>query len=102
MPIIRKINSTDLWELKDHRDNTAKEMVKAYTLSQLSYMDGIDTRTVKTSGRYMPIRVDTWQALSQFKAGDKRKPYMVLRIRIDEIKFLFNKRNKGKKLVVEM
>lgn len=59
MPVMKKINSTDLWEIRDHRDNTSKLYVKAYTLAQLSFLDGIDTRTIKTSGRYLPLRVDT-------------------------------------------
>lgn len=100
MPVVKKINSTDLWELRNHRDNTAKEMLKAYTISQVSFMDGKDTRTIKASGKYFPIRVDTWQALAQYKAGDKKNPYMILRVRLDEIKYLFNKRT-GKKLTIE-
>lgn len=100
MPIMKKINQTDLWEIRDHRDNTSKDLVKAYTLTQLSFMDGIDTRTVKTSWKYLPIRVDVAGSLSQFKAGKQKKPYMTLRIRLDEIKLLFNKRT-GKKLTIE-
>ena len=46
---MKKINPSDTWEIRDHRDNTSKELVKCYTLAQLSLMDGIDTRTVKTS-----------------------------------------------------
>ena len=49
MPVMKKINKTDLREIRDHRDNTSKDLVKCYTLSQLSLLDGIDTRTVKTS-----------------------------------------------------
>ena len=94
MPIIKRTNKTDMWEIRDHRDNTAWELVKCYTLSQLSIMDWIDTRTVRNSGKYLPVRVDTAQSLSQFKLWRTKKPYMVFYIRMDEIKELFWKRNK--------
>lgn len=49
MPIIKSLPKTERAELIDHRDNTAKEMIKCYSLRQLSFMDGVDTRTIKTS-----------------------------------------------------
>lgn len=98
MPIIKKLTPADMQELRDHRDNTAWEMIKCYTLSELSYMDWVDTRTIKQSWRYFPVRVDTWMALYKFKKGENKKPYLNLRIRLDEIKDLYSKRNKGKKL----
>ncbi len=39
MPVKTKIDKTDMRELRDHRDNTAGELVKCYTLSQISLMD---------------------------------------------------------------
>lgn len=100
MPIMKKINKTDLQELRDHRDNTAHELVKCYTLAQISLMDWIDTRTVKTSWRYLPVRIDTWRTASDFRKGLTKKPYSIMRIRLDEIKFIFNKRTR-KKLTIE-
>ena len=101
MPIVKKINRTDLQELRDHRDNTLGELVKCYTLSQISFMDWIDTRTVKTSWRYLPVRIDTWISLSYFKKWLLKKPYSVMWIRLDEVRDLFKKRNNGKKLTIE-
>ena len=49
MAIIKKIDRTDKREIRDHMENTAKDLVKCYTLSQLSLMDGIDIRTIKSS-----------------------------------------------------
>lgn len=98
MPIKTKIDKSDLQELRDHRDNTAWELIKAYTLAQISFMDWIDTRTVKTSWRYLPIRVDTWESLGRFKIWKTKKPYMIRYIRLDEIKAIYSKRNKWKKL----
>lgn len=101
MPIIKSLPRAERGELIDHRDNTAKEMIKCYSLRQLSFMDGVDTRTIKTSGRYLPVRLDTGEATSRFKRGITKKTYMVRYIRLDEIKFIFSKRNKGKKLTIE-
>jgi hypothetical protein len=98
MPVKTKIDKTDMRELRDHRDNTAGELVKCYTLSQISLMDWIDTRTVRTSWRYLPVRVDNCQSLSNFKAWKQKKPYKIMWIRLDEIKTIFWKRNKWKKL----
>lgn len=101
MPVIKKTNRTDMREIRDHRDNTAWELIKCYTLAQLSIMDWIDTRTIKTCWRYFPVRVDNSKSLTAFKAWNQKRPYMVLWIRLDEIKDLFKKRNKGKKLTIE-
>lgn len=101
MVIRHSLPRQELRELRDHRDNTSKDLIKAYTLSQLSLMDGIDTRTIKNSSRYLPIRVDTAQSLSRYKIGTQKKPYTVLYIRLDEIKFIFNKKSR-KKLVIEV
>lgn len=98
MPIMKKIDKSDLQELRDHRDNTSKDLIKAYSLAQISYMDWIDTRTIKTSWRYLPIRVDTWESLWRFKIWKTKKPYMIRYIRLDEIKYIYSKRNKWKTL----
>lgn len=97
MPVMKKINPSDTWEIRDHRDNTSKDLVKCYTLAQLSLMDGIDTRTVKTSWRYLPVRVDNYRSYYLMRKGQAKKAYSIMRIRLDEIKFIFNKRT-GKKL----
>lgn len=101
MAIVKKIDKTNRREIRDHLENTAKDLVKCYTLSQLSLMDWIDTRTVKTSGRYIPVRIDTWRTISDFRAWITKKPYSVMYIRLDEIKYIFSKRNRGKKLIID-
>lgn len=92
MAITKRINQTDLNEIKDHLRNTAKDLVKGYTISQLSLMDWIDTRAVKKSWKYIPIRVDTATSKYYYETRKSNKPYMTFRIRLDEIKYLFNKR----------
>ena len=63
-------------------------------------MDGIDTRTIKSSGKYLPVRIDDSQNYNRYKRGILKKPYRVLYIRLDEIKHIFNKKTR-KKLTVE-
>lgn len=101
MPIVKSLPATERFEIRDHRDNTAKDLIKCYTLRQLSLMDWIDTRTIKNSGRYLPVRVDTWRSMTDFRSGKTKKPYSVKYIRLDEVKFIFSKRNKGKKLTID-
>lgn len=102
MAVIKTIKWIQLAELRDHRDNTAWELIKCYTLSQISFMDWIDTRTVQTNGKkYLPVRVDSWPSWEKFRRGKQAKPYRVMYIRLDEIKALYNKRT-GNKLVVEL
>ena len=98
--IKRSLPRQELWEIRDHRDNTAKDLIKGYTLSQLSFMDWKDTRTVKTSGRYLPVRIDDWQSMASYRNRWKKTPYRIVYIRLDEIRYIFNKKT-GKKLVVE-
>lgn len=98
--IRKNLPRQELWEIRNHRDETAKDLIKGYTLSQLSLLEWKDPRTIKNSSKYLPIRVDDAQSLAKYKAGNKRNPYRILYIRLDEIKFIFNKKS-GKKLVVE-
>lgn len=100
MVVKHTLSKPQLFELRDHKNNTVWELIKVYTASQLSYMDWIDERTVKVSSRYLPVRVDSWPALYRYKTGENSKPYRVMYIRLDEVRALFNKRTR-KKLVIE-
>jgi len=97
----KSLSEPQLFELRDHRDNTAWDLIKVYTIAQLSYMDWIDQRTVKTSKKYLPVRVDSWPALYRYKNGENSKPYRVMYIRLDEVRALYNKRT-GNKLSIEL
>lgn len=88
-----------MYELKDHRDNTINILIKCYTAAQLSFMDNIDEYKVKTSPKYLPVRVDSWPAILRYKKLQQKKPYRVMYIRLDEIRSLFKKRT-GKSLDV--
>lgn len=94
------LQERELQQLIHHRDYTAKDLIKWYTLGQLSFLDWIDVRTVKYSWKYLPVRVDDSGAIDKYKRGLGRRPYRVLYIRLDEIKYIFNKKT-GKNLVVE-
>lgn len=100
MAIVKKVDKTDKREIKDHMENTAKDLVKCYTLSQLSIMDWIDTRTIKNSWRYLPVRIDSSKSLYAYKSWQTKKPYTTMYIRLDEVRYIFNKRT-GKKLTID-
>ena len=99
--IKRTLSEPQLFELRDHRDNTAWELIKVYTAAQLSYMDWVDQKTVKHSKRYLPVRVDSGPALYRFKTGENTKPYRVMYIRLDEIRYLYHRRT-WNKLAIEL
>lgn len=101
MAVRTKLADRQLFELRDHRDNTAWELIKCYSPSQLSLMDWIDERTVKTSRKYLPVRVDSWPAMDRYRHGEQNKPYRVMYIRLDEIRALYHKRT-GNKLEIEL
>ena len=101
MVIKKTLEEWMLFELRDHRDNTAWELIKCYTIAELSLMDWIDTRAVKNSKKYLPVRVDYWEARDRFRQWIQSKPYRIFYIRLDEIKYIYDKRNKKKRLVEE-
>lgn len=100
MAIIKKVDKTDKREIKDHMENTAKDLVKCYTLAQLSVMDWLDTRTIKNSWRYLPVRIDNSKSLYAYRSWITKKPYTTMYIRLDEVRYIFNKRT-GKKLTID-
>lgn len=99
--IITKLSDAQLFELKDHRDNTMWDLIKCYTATQLSYMDWIDQTTIKHNKRYLPVRVDSWPAMDRYRHGQQAKPYRILYIRLDEIRALYHKRT-GNTLEIEL
>ena len=102
MPVKRKISDTQLFELRDHRDNTAWELIKVYTASQLSFMDRVDENTVRRNQKkYLPVRVDSWPAMDRFRRWLQAKPYRIMYVRLDEIRALYHKRT-WNKLEIEL
>ena len=101
MAIKTSLTPSLLFELKDHRDNTMWNLIKCYTAVQLSYMDWIDERTVKTSKKYLPVRIDSWPAMDKYRRWKQTKPYRIMYIRLDEIRALYKKRT-GNTLEIEL
>jgi hypothetical protein len=100
--IKKSISETQLFELRDHRDNTSWELIKVYTASQLSYMDGVAEDTIKRNAKkYLPVRVDSWPAMDRYRHGQQKKPYRIMYIRLDEIRALYHKRT-GNTLAIEL
>lgn len=101
MTIKKELSDAQLFELKDHRDNTMWTLIKVYTPAQLSYMDNIDQVSVKSSKKYLPVRVDSWPAVDRYRRWEQSKPYRVMYIRLDEIRALYHKRT-GNRLEIEI
>lgn len=99
--IERRLNERYKQEIINHLDLTAGTMAKAYTLKQLSFMDGVDTRKIKYSWRYIPVRFEDRHSRYDQRVGKNAKWYTMRRIRVDELIYIYNKRNKKKKLVEE-
>lgn len=101
MAVKKSLSEWQLFELRDHRDNTALDLIKCYSPAQISFMDWTDERTVKTSKKYLPVRVDSWPAMDRYRRWQQTKPYRIMYIRLDEIRELYHKRT-GNKLVIEL
>ena len=74
-------------------------MVKAYSLRQLAVLDWVDTRTVKHSWKYIPVRIDDIYSRAQYNVSRYKKPYKIRYLRVDEIIYIYDKRNRMKKLI---
>ena len=87
--------------IKDHLTATAGVMVKCYTLRQLAFLDWVTPATVRHSWKYMPVRFDNRMSRADYFRWKFKRPYAVKWIRVDEIKYIYNRRNKRHKLVEE-
>lgn len=89
--------------IRNHLETTAWSLVMCYTQAQLAALDWVSTSVIRHSGKYMPVRFDNRMARRDFHHRNdwRRKPYTIKRIRVDEIKFVYNRRNKRHKLVEE-
>lgn len=101
MWVKKTLSPWQIFELRDHRDNTAWELIKVYTKAQISYMDGISEECVRWSRKYLPVRVDSWPAMDRFRRWLQAKPYRIMYVRLDEIRALYHKRT-WNKLQIEL
>lgn len=102
MPVKKSLSEWQLFELRDHRDNTAWDLIKCYSIAQLSYMDWVAEDTVKRCPKkYLPVRVDSWPAMDRYRRWQQTKPYRIMYIRLDEIRALYRRRT-GNTLEIEL
>ena len=94
-----KLVESEKEEIISHLDLTQDKMVKAYTLTQLAYLEWKSVQWIKVSGKYIPVRFDNKYNKYMYNRGQWKKPYCVRYIRVDEIKHIFKKRNKKSELV---
>lgn len=92
MVIYKELNESEELALKDHKMHTEWELIKCYTLKQLSYIEGVDTRTIKTSSKYLPVRVDDYRSLFYYNKWDTKKPYSLKYIKVEEIERILSKK----------
>jgi len=63
-----------------------EELLKLYTLKELSEIEKKNPRTIKSSYRYLPVKVETWHTRSMFKYWTTKKPYWVRYIKLEDVK----------------
>lgn len=87
-------------EILDHVYNTSDSLIKCYELRQLSLLEWKDATYIKNDPRFLPVRIDS--TVYRMRSGKRwyTKTYVIKRIRLDEIKHIFNQRT-WRKLVVE-
>lgn len=98
---IRKLENRALTDIYSHLELTADTHIKCYTKRQLAFLDGIDAARIWSCGKYLPVRIDTAQNTWRHHASIWKRPYRELRIRLDEIKHIYSKRNQNTVLVVD-
>lgn len=94
-----KLTPSEKEEIINHLDLTKDKMVKAYTLTQLACLEWKSVQWIKLSGKYIPIRIDEKYNKYMYNRGQWKKPYAIRYIRVDEIKYIYKKRNKKTELV---
>ena len=92
MAIYKELSENEELALKDHKMHTEWELIKCYTLKQLSYIEGIDSRTIKKSPKYLPVRVDDYRSLFYYNKWETNKPYSLKYIRVEEIENILSKK----------
>lgn len=95
-----KISDTKKREIIDHVYNTSHELIKCYDIKQLALIEWKNVQSIKKDPRFLPVRIDTSMARTKQKMWANRNCYTTKRIRLDEIKHIYNKRT-WRKLVVE-
>lgn len=85
-------------EILNHIADTRDIMVKAYTMKQISFLDWVTNQQIKQSWKYIPVKIENRESRWEQRAWLDRKGYTVRRLRVDEIKHIYARRNKEKVL----
>lgn len=96
----QKIREVKRQEIFDHINNTSHELIKCYDLTQLGILEWKDAQYIKKDPRFLPVRIDSYVYRRRSGRRGYTKTYVTKWIRLDEIKFIFNKRT-GRKLIVQ-
>ena len=96
----KKLIETKRQEIYDHINNTSHDLIKCYDLTQLSVLEWKDAKYIKTDPRFLPVRIDSYIYKRRCWRRGYTKTYVTKWIRLDEIKFIFNKRT-GRKLIIQ-
>ena len=95
-----KVKISEHWrqEIINHLTDTKDIMVKAYTMKQLCFLDWVTNKKIKQSWKYIPVKIENRESRRKQRAWLDRKGYAVRWLRVDEIKYIFSKRNKEVRL----
>ena len=92
MAIYKELTENEELTIEDHKKHTDWELIKCYTLKQLSYMDWLDSRTIKNSPKYLPVRVDDYQSIFYFNKWQKKRLYSVRYVKVEEVEKILSKK----------
>ena len=65
------------------------EEIESYTLKEIAKKEHKNPRTIKSSNRYIAIRVRTERTERRCELWYQKKPYMIKRIKLEDIQKLY-------------
>lgn len=68
------------------------EGIKLYSIKELKEIEGSYYAKVKNSNKYIPVKIQDWQNLYEFRKGRAKKDYSIKYIRIEDIEKYLSKR----------
>lgn len=64
--------------------------IESYTLKDLAELEGRNPRTIKSSYRYIAIKIETKSWITRAEKGLQKKTYSYRYIRLEDVKKLLN------------
>lgn len=62
-----------------------REPIKLYTMKELKELEGTYYYKIVSSSKYIPVKIQDWQNLYEYRKGRAKKDYSVKYIRIEDI-----------------